>query len=186
MAFVRAWPRNRASAFFRAVAPRAAKRFPPEPDGNHDAVGLRSLKTRSQFQRVQAGGKWVAKAFVLQGLTRRDEPDDGPRFGFTVSSRALMATVEGQPRKRPGAVLRNRARRRLKEAVRLAAPDHARGDFDYVVIGRREALHQCFADLLEDMRIAFDKVHRPPRAKGPGTKPGPGRERAAGADQRNN
>jgi hypothetical protein len=74
----------------------------------------------------------------------------------------------------------------LKEAVRLSAPDLARGDFDYVVIGRREALHQCFADLLEDMRIAFDKVHRPPRAKGPGAKPAPGRVRAAGADQRNN
>jgi ribonuclease P protein component len=97
-----------------------------------------------------------------------------------------MAAVEGQPRKRPGAVMRNRARRRLKEAVRLTAPHHARGDFDYVVIGRREALHQSFADLLEDMQTAFDKVHRPPRAKGAGAKTGPGRERAAGADQRKN
>ena len=131
----------------------------------------------------------MAKAFVLQGLARKsDAPhaEDGPRFGFTVSSRALMAPAEGGVRKRPGAVMRNRARRRLKEAVRLAARHHARGDFDYVVIGRREALHQCFADLLEDMQIAFDRVHRPPRAKGAGAKPGPGRERAAGADQRNN
>ena len=150
---------------------------------------LKTLKTRSQFQRVQAGGKWVAKAFVLQALARSGEADHEPRFGFTVSSRALMVAVEGKPRKRPGAVMRNRARRRLKEAVRLSAPHHARGDFDYVVIGRREALHQCFADLLEDMRIAFDKVHRPPRAKGAGdktssVKTGPGRERAAAADQR--
>jgi ribonuclease P protein component len=149
-------------------------------------VGLKTLKTRSQFQRVQAGSKSAARAFVLQGLARRDETEEGPRFGFTVSSRALMAAVEGQPRKRPGAVMRNRARRRLKEAVRLTAPHHARGDFDYVVIGRREALHQSFADLLEDMQTAFDKVHRPPRAKGAGAKTGPGRERAAGADQRKN
>jgi ribonuclease P protein component len=147
---------------------------------------MKTLKTRSQFQRVQGGAKWAAKAFVLQGLARRDETGEGPRFGFTVSSRALMAAAAGGVRKRPGAVLRNRARRRLKEAVRLAAPHCARADFDYVIIGRREALHQCFADLLEDMQIAFDKVHRPPRAKGAGIKPGPGRERATGADQRKN
>ena len=147
-------------------------------------MGLTTLKIRSQFQRVQAGSKWVAKAFVLQGLARRDGTEGGPRFGFTVSSRALMAPAEGGVKKRPGAVMRNRARRRLKEAVRLAAPDYARGDFDYVVIGRREALHQSFADLLEDMQTAFVKVHRPPRAKGAGAKSGPGRERAVGDGQR--
>ena len=70
---------------------------------------LKTLKTRSQFQRVQAGGKWVAKAFVLQALARSGEAEDEPRFGFTVSSRALMVAVEGKPRKRPGAVMRNRA-----------------------------------------------------------------------------
>jgi ribonuclease P protein component len=158
---------------------------------------LSTLKTRSQFQRVQSGGKWAAKAFVLQGLARVGEGPEGPRFGFAVSSRALTPRAEGgqQPR-RPGAVMRNRARRRLKEAVRLTAPGHARNDFDYVVIGRREALHQSFADLLEDMQTAFDRVHRPPRAKGAGArtsgsgasevKAGPGRERATGADQRRN
>jgi ribonuclease P protein component len=157
---------------------------------------LTTLKTRSQFQRVQSGGKWAAKAFVLQGLARTGNAMDGPRFGFAVSSRALMVRTEGVQPKRPGAVMRNRARRRLKEAVRLTAPGHARSDFDYVVIGRREALHQSFADLLEDMQTAFDRVHRPPRAKGAGArtsggsasevKAGPGRERATGADQRGN
>lgn len=151
-------------------------------------MGLTTLKTRAEFQRVQAGAKWAAKAFVLQGLARRNAEGDtqkGPRFGFAVGSKALTAPpkVKGQPAKRPGAVMRNRARRRLKEAVRLTAPACANADFDYVVIGRREALHQSFPDLLEDMQRAFDKVHRPPRMKEAARhKSGP--ERAVGADQR--
>jgi ribonuclease P protein component len=143
---------------------------------------LKTLKTRAQFQRVQAGSKWAAKAFVLQGLARGEETSEGPRFGFAVGSRALADQTKGKPAKRPGAVKRNRARRRLKEAVRLTAPHCAKPDFDYVIIGRREALHQGFADLLEDMQRAFDKVHRPPRTKEAGAKEGRGPERAAGAD----
>jgi ribonuclease P protein component len=148
-------------------------------------VRLTTLKTRAEFQRVQAGSKWAAKGFVLQALARREAGECGPRFGFAVGSRALTPEREkGKPAKRPGAVVRNRARRRLKEAVRLTAPYCAKPDFDYVIIGRREALHQSFADLLEDMQRAFEKVHRPPRNTESQPPPGRGRERAAGADQR--
>jgi ribonuclease P protein component len=147
-------------------------------------VALRTLKNRAEFQRVRDGSKWAAKAFVLQGLARAEGSEHGARFGFAVGSKALTAEpkIKGQPPKRPGAVMRNRARRRLKEAVRLIAPHCANADFDYVVIGRREALHQSFPDLLEDMQIAFDKVHRPPHGKGRSAKPRALTPRAAGAD----
>jgi ribonuclease P protein component len=147
---------------------------------------LKTLKTKAEFQRVRAGRKWAAKAFVLQGLARDEEPGTEPRFGFAVGSKALAESAGAGPVKRPGAVKRNRARRRLKEAVRLSAPLHARPEFDYVVIGRREALHQSFADLLEDMQLAFEKVHHAPRAKGIGTQRRPGSERAAGSRPANN
>ena len=61
------------------------------------------------------------ESLCAAGACARDDAEGGPRFGFTVSSRALMAPAEGGVKKRPGAVMRNRARRRLKEAVRLAA-----------------------------------------------------------------
>lgn len=130
---------------------------------------------------MRSGRKWAARAFVLQGLARAADDGAGPRFGFAVGSKALAEGAGSGPRKRPGAVLRNRARRRLKEAVRLTAPQRARSDFDYVVIGRREALHQSFADLLEDMQRAFDKVHHAPRAKGMEAKRKPHFEQAAGS-----
>lgn len=95
----------------------------------------------------------------------QDEPLVGhARFGFVVASKALRERGEGAGAKRPGAVLRNRARRRLKEAVRLVASTHALANYDYVVVGRYEALHQCFSDLLEELQLAFGKVNRPPRS----------------------
>lgn len=103
----------------------------------------------------------MAPSFILQALPRAETGIESlPRFGFAVGSKALSGKPAGEVRKRPGAVLRNRARRRLKEAARLLAPQYARPNYDYVVIGRSEALHQSFADLLEDFRRAFEKVHR--------------------------
>lgn len=126
---------------------------------------LKTLKRRAEFDRVRNGRKWVAKGFILQGMPRDDEVANAqPRFGFAVGAKALKSNKPGEPVKRASAVLRNRARRRLKEAVRLVAPQHARPNYDYVIVGRREALHLCFADLLEDLQFAFGKVNRPPRA----------------------
>ena len=53
---------------------------------------------------------------------------DEPRFGFTITQQVGKA------------VERNRIRRRLKAAVRDVGPDHARREFDYVLIARRPAL----------------------------------------------
>ncbi len=100
---------------------------------------------------------------MLHGARRAEQagaPEDaGPRFGFTVSRHALTGEA-GKARGRGHAVLRNRARRRLKEAVRLLARTHAHEEYDYVVIARRAALVQDFGTLLEDMKQAFAKVNR--------------------------
>ena len=161
---------------------------PPQGEGAEDADGvepaakgaplqLETLKHRSEFDRLRHGRKWVAVSFILQGAPREGASATGPRFGFVVGAKALKESGAGKGAERPGAVMRNRARRRLKEAVRLLAETHARPDFDYVIIGRWESLHQRFADLLEELQLAFGKVNRPPRAND-GT-PRPGRQRKA-------
>jgi len=130
---------------------------------------LSTLKDRRDFLRLRSARKWVTPAFVLQGAPRAGNETggdvSGPRFGFTVSGRAV-AQEGPEGRRRGGAVRRNRARRRLKEAVRLVAAEAARSDFDYVVIGRAAALHRGFADLLSDLRTAFDRVHAPKGRRG--------------------
>lgn len=130
---------------------------------------MQTLKTRAEFQRVQKGKKWVTPAFILQGLPRAGGGDEAPRFGFTVSSKSV-AKESGTAKKRGIAADRNRARRRLKEAVRLTFPAHAKQGFDYAIIGRAAALTRNFSRLLADMEIAFHKVSdhaRPDRDRHP-------------------
>ncbi len=120
---------------------------------------LTTLKDRREFVRLKSGRRWVTPAFVLQAAPRAQDCEiSGPRFGFTVSRHAV-AQEGPQGRKRGGAVRRNRARRRLKEAVRRVAPVDARPDYDYVVIGRAAALDRDFEALLRDLQQAFQKVH---------------------------
>jgi ribonuclease P protein component len=152
-----AWRRSRAAPCFLADALAAARSCRP----SNRAV--ETLKSRAEFQRVQKGRKWAMPAFILQGLARPGKDDEPPRFGFTVSSKAVSKESSGAKR-RGMAVDRNRARRRLKEAVRLTFPDHAALGCDYVIIGRAAAMTRNFAALLADMRIAFHKVHQPARS----------------------
>ena len=103
------------------------------------------LKARRDFRAAANGQKAARRAFVLEA---RDRGDDGPpRFGFTVSKRVAAKAVE-----------RNRIRRRLKEAVRLLAPRDAACGYDYVIVARRAALHEPFADLAATLHKAMSRM----------------------------
>ena len=108
---------------------------------------IERLKKRRDFLAAAKGTKAPRRAFVLEACRRED---DGPaRFGFTVSKRAAKKAVE-----------RNRIRRRLKEAVRLAGPGRIRAGCDYVVVGRRSALTDDFAALQADLAGALAQTPR--------------------------
>ncbi len=128
------------------------------------------LTRRAEFQRVSGGRRASAQTFTLQSR-RRDGPEPGTagaRVGFTVT------------RKVGNAVVRNRIRRRLKEALRAAWPLEAKADHDYVLMARREALGRRFAALVDDMRAAFRAVqrgHEDGRRRGASRMTGEGRDR---------
>ena len=114
------------------------------------------LKTRAEFLHVREGTRFAAPSLVLQARARLPESKEAAnvaRFGFT-ASKALG-----------NAVARNRARRRLKEAVRLIAPQHAREGYDYVLIARAGTLQRLFTDLTKDLERALGKVHQAPRPR---------------------
>ncbi len=112
------------------------------------------LKTRTEFLFVKGGTRCVVPSLVLQARARAGATEDASaRFGFT-ASKALG-----------GAVMRNRARRRLKEAVRLAGPEAAVGGYDYVLIARSGTLQRRFTELIKDLERALAKVHAPPRPR---------------------
>jgi ribonuclease P protein component len=101
---------------------------------------MERLKRRAEFQAVARGRKVSRPGFVLQALDQAGESSGkSARFGFTVT------------RKIGNAVVRNRIRRRLREAVRLSAVEQASPGTDYVLIGRRAALHLPFDQLIADL-----------------------------------
>ena len=103
------------------------------------------LTRRAEFLRAAAKGRKAPMAgMVLQALPR-DDP--GPaRVGFTVT------------RKIGNAVIRNRIRRRLKEAARLVLAEHPVSRVDLVLIGRAATRERDFSALQEDLRRALAKA----------------------------
>jgi ribonuclease P protein component len=117
------------------------------------AIG--SLKTRAEFLHVKGGTRVTTPALVLQARRREADKNGSQlaRFGFT-ATKSLG-----------GAVVRNKARRRLKEAVRLTGRTHAAPGYDYVLIARVGTLQRRFAELVKDLERALAKVHEPSPAR---------------------
>ena len=113
---------------------------------------MQRLKRRREFLAAARGASKAAPTVVVQMRRRGD--DGPPRIGFTVT------------RKLGGAVKRNRIRRRLKEAVRLALPGQVRTGRDYVFIGRPEAAVRPFGLLQQDVMDAVERVETSPTRSG--------------------
>jgi len=97
---------------------------------------------------------------LVQARDRRDGAGQ-VRLGFTATRRI------------GGAVVRNRAKRRLREAARALAPEHARAGCDYVFIARGGTTTRPWPRLLDDMKSALIRLAADLGAA-PGEPPDPG------------
>ena len=103
------------------------------------------LKKRAEFLRVAAKGrKAPMPGLVLQALPRGD--NHAARLGFTVTKKV------------GNAVVRNRTRRRLKEAARLLLRDQPLAGVDLVLIGRDGTRSRAFTDLQADLARALKRT----------------------------
>ncbi|MBV9655482.1 MAG: ribonuclease P protein component [Acetobacteraceae bacterium] len=106
------------------------------------------LKRRAEFLRVASTGrKAPMPGLVLQAFLRGDAAP--ARLGFTVTKKV------------GNAVVRNRTRRRLREAARLALREQPVSGVDLVLIGRDRTRFRPFAALIGDVKRALAKVVRP-------------------------
>jgi ribonuclease P protein component len=103
------------------------------------------LKRRAEFLRTASKGRKAAvHGLVLQALHRED--GHAARLGFTVTKKV------------GNAVIRNRTRRRLKEAARIFLREHPVSSVDLVLIGRDTTRSRLFTDLIGDFRRALAKL----------------------------
>ncbi len=112
---------------------------------------VKRLKTRREFLQAAKGKKAVRSGVVIQARSRdgslllgADENAPGHiRAGFTAT------------RKIGGAVIRNRAKRRLREIARLLLPLHGQPGIDYVFIARATTPKRDWSRLVGDVESAL-------------------------------
>ena len=115
---------------------------------------LGRLKRREDFLAVAAARtKRVTPGFVLQAC-HRDSAQPDIRVGFTAS------------RKVGNAVVRNRAKRRLRALADRVIPELGINGMDYVLIGRRETALLPFENMEQDLRQAMKSLVQPKNTKG--------------------
>ena len=107
--------------------------------------GLARLKKRADFLAAAKGFACARGAVLAQARDRGDETMT-VRIGFTATRRI------------GGAVQRNRAKRRLREASRLLAPALAKPGCDYVLIARNGTGERPWPRLLDDVKTALIRL----------------------------
>ncbi|MCR9195527.1 MAG: ribonuclease P protein component [Hyphomonas sp.] len=104
-------------------------------------TGVVRLKTRPQFLFVRGGQSERRKSVVVQARLRKGSARIGA--GFTAT------------KKIGNAVVRSRAKRRLREASRQLLPLHGKLGADYVFIARMDTATIGWQRLLDDMESAL-------------------------------
>lgn len=109
-------------------------------------AAIARLKRRAEFLQVAASRrKFAAPGLVLQAAPGPDRAGQ-PRVGFTAT------------KKLGGAVVRNRAKRRLRAAAQAVLPVAGMRGYDYVLVARAGTLDRPWPLLLDDMRKALEAL----------------------------
>ena len=106
------------------------------------APAIQRLTKRSEFLACARAPSSAKGAVVVQALPRGDDTAL-VRVGFTATKRI------------GGAVERNRAKRRMREAARALLPDFGAPGVDYVIIARGGVLTRPWPRLLDDVKTAL-------------------------------
>jgi len=102
---------------------------------------LGRLKKRSEFLFVRDGAYKAIGGLVIQARANPDHT--GIHVGFTATKKV------------GNAVIRNRAKRRLRAIAQTVLPDLGQSGFDYVFIARNNTTQRDFNDLLDDAKKAL-------------------------------
>ena len=113
------------------------------------ALSLDRLKNRSDFLRAARGVRRIVPSVTLEvcATPSRWAKPGRLRVGFTATKKLGIAVV------------RNRARRRLRAAAAKLLPLYGVAGNDYVLVARRETLSRPYEGLLGDLASALQAAH---------------------------
>ena len=106
---------------------------------------MQRIVRRSDFLAAAKAPATSTPGIVIQARNRAD--GEAFRVGFTCT------------KKLGNAVMRNRIRRRMREAARLELPQLAKASHDYVLIGRIGSETRSFEALRKDIISAVTRLH---------------------------
>mgnify|MGYP005754763917 FL=1 len=108
---------------------------------------METLQLRSDYLRTAQGRRQGTAGFLLQARAR-DDGSPALRVGFTAS------------KKIGNAVMRNRAKRRMRALAREVLAGQGVPGWDYVLVARPSAtVIRPYADLLADLAQALRRIH---------------------------
>lgn len=160
---------------------------------------IETMSSRREFLRVAATGRrWITPHFILQAMPapKPEAVDMGPaaELAAPISERSsnLVRVGYTASKKVGNAVVRNRAKRRLREIVRLGLAPLAMPGWHYVFVARTSDHEKAFTTLQSDMAWALRKLHsgadldtNAPRSSGTGARTGAGTGTGAKRDSQN-
>lgn len=111
---------------------------------------IEPLKKRADFLHLRSGLKIKSYGFLLTASTPKISSiskTNVSRLGITVTKKC------------GGAVVRNRIKRRFREASRVGLKNYLLAGHDYNIIGHKSSLHICFQDLIAYLQLAVKKYN---------------------------
>ena len=112
---------------------------------------LSVIRKRSDFLAANRGLRVARPGFVLLANPNGGK---GTRYGITVTKKV------------GNAVVRNRMKRRFRELLWAALPEHGLPDHDHILIGRDGGVERDFAALRSELDVALARA-----AQGQGDRP---------------
>ena len=105
---------------------------------------LGKITKRSDYIKASKGRYVKTSSLFLQKIKRDDKK--GPRYGVTASKKIGIA------------VERNRAKRRIRHAIKEVLPKYGKNGYDYVVVATVKTNKVSWKTILNDLEKAFREI----------------------------
>jgi len=105
---------------------------------------LGKITKRSDYVKA-SGGRYIKTSSLFLQKVKRDDKKN-PRYGVTASKKIGIA------------VERNRAKRRIRHAIKEVLPKYGKNGYDYVVVATVKTNKASWKTILNDLEKAFREI----------------------------